>query len=272
MSTNRELRKLLHNSTARLEVGEQHGTGFFVAPGLVLTCAHVIKPAVKDGLSVRILHDNQTFDPKPFLSTEIFLEDYPDLALLRLEFTDHPCVLLGSDFEAFIDLYSYGYTFDHPEEKFLQQWNAREVGKLIKLKDGQVKPGSSGSPLLNEDTGNVCGMMKLTRDRMTDLGGAGIPISTVFEYFPNLEKQNRAFHDKDHRWIDLLEKKELGKISSAVAALIYTEPGKISKPKQFVGRNDILTQGQIFAGSVRAGCLDWYGRDWENNHCTGCGG
>src|SRR5215831_13606046 len=36
---------LLHRCTVKLTVGRGYGTGFFVAPGLILTCAHVVKEA-----------------------------------------------------------------------------------------------------------------------------------------------------------------------------------------------------------------------------------
>lgn len=42
-----ELDKLLRLCTARLRIGQgsDQGTGFFVAPGLILTCAHVVEAA-----------------------------------------------------------------------------------------------------------------------------------------------------------------------------------------------------------------------------------
>ena len=35
--------KLLEQCTLRVSVPGGHGTGFFVAPQLILTCAHVVK-------------------------------------------------------------------------------------------------------------------------------------------------------------------------------------------------------------------------------------
>ena len=242
MGSNQELRRLLHTCTVRLEVGRQHGTGFFVASGTILTCEHVVKPALKDALSVRVFYDSQVFDSQPILASEKFLDDYPDLAILRLEFTDHPCVFLGRDFEAFINLYSYGYTIDHPEGESTTVKCEGELGKLIKLKEGQVKPGSSGSPLLNEETGFVCGVIKMTRDRATDLGGGGIPVATVFQCFLDLEKQNQTFHRHDTRWLSLVEKGREARTSNVVTAHLYTNSKQIQPPKYWVERDDLLPQ------------------------------
>ena len=62
-----------------------------------------------------------------------------------------------------------------------------DVPPKIKFSDGTARPGLSGAPLLNPATGKVCGVVKYTEDRSLPVGGGGIPIATVFEYFPDLE-------------------------------------------------------------------------------------
>ena len=52
-------------------------------------------------------------------------------------------------------------------------------GNLIKLKSGQVRPGLSGSPLLNQRTCKVCGVIKRSRNRQFDLGGEAVCIDTI---------------------------------------------------------------------------------------------
>ena len=75
-----------------------------------------------------------------------------------------------------------------------------QYNPLLKLKNGQVRPGMSGAPLLNRQTGGVCGVIKATRNRGTDLGGRAIPTSTVVETFSDLGRVNDAFHDQDQTW------------------------------------------------------------------------
>jgi len=70
---------------------------------------------------------------------------------------------------------------------------------------GQVRPGMSGSPLLNQRTGKVCGIVKFTRDRSFDLGGGAIPTHVILEQFPQLRDLQQEFHGGDRRWGELLE-------------------------------------------------------------------
>ncbi|MFC4013561.1 NACHT domain-containing protein [Nonomuraea purpurea] len=63
---------------------------------------------------------------------------------------------------------------------------------LLKLKEGQVRPGMSGAGVLNLRTGAVCGILVATRDRNSDLGGRAIPVRTVLSEFPGLVPQSSA--------------------------------------------------------------------------------
>ncbi|MDJ0633460.1 MAG: CU044_2847 family protein [Xenococcaceae cyanobacterium MO_188.B29] len=44
-----------------------------------------------------------------------------------------------------------------------------------------------GAPLLNKRTGKICGLIKRSRDIHTSLGGRGVPVSIIFEHFPELK-------------------------------------------------------------------------------------
>jgi len=240
------LEELLKGCTVRIRAEGGHGTGFFVAPGLILTCAHVLADALKKNKAITVYcnFNQKTIPVQQVGAEDIFPESYPDLALLRVDLHDHPCVLLGTKYQAFIDFFSYGYTQEHPNGESTTvecEGTLEDGGTLIKLKEGQVQPGSSGSPLLNTESGAVCGMIQLTRDRLSDLGGAGIPMSTVFTSYPELEEENLAFHHHDLRWSSLLKDQKIKGLNSVVI-LLYTEPGKIARPKFFVGRAEILTQ------------------------------
>src|SRR5258706_15600768 len=102
-----QLRELLKLCTVRLLViGWSQGTGFFVAPGLILTCAHVVQSAKKNNLPVKVFTwDSQSLGHgtiEKYANEELPVKDaitdahltnlYPDLALLRVEQNDQPCV------------------------------------------------------------------------------------------------------------------------------------------------------------------------------------
>lgn len=185
------------------------GTGFFVAPGLILTCAHVVEDAQKQNARIDITWwtGQKAIEERTMAAQlkEFRAAPYPDIALLQVEATDHPCVFLGEAAEPFDKLYGYGC----PEDYFngdavtleCEGW-ANEPRSLLKLKQGQLKSGFSGAPLLNVRTGQVCGLVKLSRDQESDLGGRAIPTKTALQEFPQLIDLQRAFHQTHKDWSD----------------------------------------------------------------------
>ncbi|GAC1357645.1 MAG: hypothetical protein NVSMB38_40230 [Ktedonobacteraceae bacterium] len=197
---------LLRQCTVRVSISgtAAHGTGFFVAPGLILTCAHVIKAAQAADTSVEIYWGDQ-LHPIHILK---WLPD-SDLALLQVNLADHPCALLDEEAIPFDTLYSYGYPDDHATgdpATFILEGKSGDQGEQLKFKTGQVRPGLSGAPILNVRTGYVCGVVRVTRDRTNDLGGRAIPTHLVFATFPELVEKQQQFHRQDRRWIDALRK------------------------------------------------------------------
>lgn len=158
----------LKQCTVRLSVtgGQGHGTGFFVAPGLILTCAHVVKGANSRLINVWWQSQNYTADID---SVPENIEKV-DLALLKLKgsIPDHSWVSLDESAQVGDKLYSFGYTDEYPNgdpATFECEGFNGDRPPLLKFKEGQVRPGLSGSPVLNQRTGKVCGIVKKTRDR-----------------------------------------------------------------------------------------------------------
>ena len=178
----------LRQYTVRLQVAGASGTGFFVAPGLIITCAHVVREAKDELINVRWQNQDYT----------AVIENLPedpekvDLALLRFSDSvpDHSCVSLDEDAKNGDQLYTFGYTDDYPNgdpSDFIYIDLTGDEPPLIKFKLGQVQPGFSGSPLLNLRTGKVCGVVKRSRDIYSNLGGRAIPTSVIFAEFPELK-------------------------------------------------------------------------------------
>jgi hypothetical protein len=201
----RSLYELLHTCTVRIAVSkEAQGTGFFVAPGMILTCTHVIQIALKSDASVAVSWNGQTTTAQ---IQEFRNVSSSDLALLHVNLSNHPCVLLQGGAEPFSQLYSYGYPdieLEGASTTFSCEGWAGEGQELLKFKLGRVRPGMSGSPLLNRETGCVCGIMQFTFDRNIDLGGKALLSKVVFREFPQLEGQQKQFHQQDRRWWNLL--------------------------------------------------------------------
>ena len=242
------LYELLHRCTVRIFDPATHrqGTGFFVAPGLVVTCAHVVQGAAPSA-TVMLYWQAQPGQPAQALRAMVERQaDIQDIALLRLDNPlDHPCVWLGEDAAPFHSLYSFGYparlapngTSTTVE---CEGWTEGETGRLLSLKAGQVAPGMSGSPLLNVQTGLVCGVIARTRDEFTALGGRAIPTQTLWKVFPDVQNAQANWQQQDQRWRTCLEKHQQHSAALVFAASSHLNGGSIfdvpELPVRFIDR------------------------------------
>lgn len=162
--------ELFYRCTVLIKVlDDPQGTGFFVAPGLILTCAHVVESANDDVNHIKVYHDTKEFCVQRI---DLRHKPYPDLALITVNFHDHPCVYLDAEVWPGDQLFVFSHTdeyrggvstpvkYDGPARITNQQW-------LLRFGAGQIIPGYSGSPLLNGRTGGVCGVVKSTQDDMS---------------------------------------------------------------------------------------------------------
>ncbi|QNA70671.1 trypsin-like peptidase domain-containing protein [Streptomyces sp. So13.3] len=191
----RELRRCV----VRIDTVDQLlcGTGFFVAPGWVLTCAHV----VKDQAAVSVVTD-AGISAHPVQGTVVArsapkgagaLWPFPDLALIRLDAAlDHPCVLLEADDplgEQECQTWGYPpreYGLDPPGSPATFRFEGVEGDGYLRLKAGQARPGLSGAPLLCPERRAVVGVVSASRNIDTDLGGWASPVSALFDGGPGV--------------------------------------------------------------------------------------
>jgi adenylate kinase family enzyme len=159
-----------------------------------------------------------SFDVKPFKQVTDALEEItealsetlqkakPDKASVKFGL-ELACVYLDESFESRDELYFYGYP-DFIEAASVTvecEGTAREKQQsLIKFKAGLVQKGYSGSPLLNQRTGKVCGIVNETFSSVNNLGGLAVPTSTILSQFLELVELQREFHRRDKRWKKLL--------------------------------------------------------------------
>jgi hypothetical protein len=217
-----DLYKLLQDCTVRLSSASGMGTGFFIAPGgWILTCAHVVEQSDR----VEVLWRSGEGQQSLAATVQIRLPIPVDIALLQLEgkAPDHKCVYLDQSLPQLGDpLYTFGYPQGYGAESYSGGDSATTTyeGKsfqddvlVLKLKEGQIQEGYSGSPLINVRTGKVCGIVSISRNTDSDLGGRATPIPLLFQ--PNQMtssqneqhlilaklKANKQFHQKiDPQW------------------------------------------------------------------------
>jgi len=185
---------IIQESTLRLRTKDDYGTGFFIAPGLVLTCNHIVKNSGNANAQVKAIWGGQEFS----LDIISSFED-SDIALLSIDATNHPCIFLDRQ-EAGVGQLSYAYGYPESDRDgscispVVQGDSDR--GRLLTLKDANVRNGFSGSPLLNVNTRKVCGMIIRRTDRkhpsradqqiLEPIGGHAIPSKVIMAKWAEL--------------------------------------------------------------------------------------
>ncbi len=213
-SPGEQLIELLRRCTVRLSVPGGHGTGFFVAPGTILSCAHVVKPAQEAGKPVTAYWNGQSYTA----SIQRYLAEthpelhmlYPDLAVLKVDkLSDHPCVFLHEEAHLGDKFYSYGYTEEYKGGDSAtfesEEWTG-EGNLLLKLKAGQAQAGLSGAPVLNLRTGWYdC----LTQEQREKLGVAD-PTEGIEAFFLYADvEEDKRLVDKLERHLAAMQKQRL---------------------------------------------------------------
>ncbi|MEU6665999.1 trypsin-like peptidase domain-containing protein [Streptomyces sp. NPDC046727] len=191
---------LLKSATVAIR-GRLAGTGFVVAPGLVVTCAHVVArsaDSLPDRLDAQVVSLNLrlTLEPVP----KSYVRDREsglDLVVLRIvgEGADRVRPVLMSDALAIGDaLWAYGHPADSSFSAGQSTTSRYEGADLRSTRPGApelprawgtpVGGGFSGSGVINRRTGAVCGML-CTSDHA---GSAHmIPVSEILSRCPQAE-------------------------------------------------------------------------------------
>lgn len=255
------LEDLLRECTVRVLGGPMPGAGFFVAPGLVLTCMHVIgdsptltvrwerdsAQAREAEVAGRVAVLNDRGRPIPDLAC-----DYPDIAIIKVEgLGANPCVGIDQEWPSQVDSF---LVFGYPEEGGAIQLtpatltyrgtHGHQPTAYLDLASDTIKPGMSGSAVLNLHSGAVCGVVVASKHVAHPDGALAIPWTAIEEDLREVLAANRAFHLEDRRW------------KAAVAArrgrLRFRLPRVVS---HFTGREELLAQLEAALAKQRAGVI-----------------
>ncbi|WP_405089591.1 serine protease [Micromonospora sp. NBC_01392] len=185
--------------------GRLPGSGFFVAPGTVLTCAHVAGPtATRVTVRWRGLPHAGTVRAASAAPTGAALWPWPDLAVIHLDsLTEHPCVWLTTRMPSLgRPCFGAGYSSTlAPSLKpavgllHLTGRHAFPPGTLLKISHEDVTQGMSGGPVLDPDSGGVWGVIKAKREQG---GGFVVPLVGLRDLDPAIHRQLWRAHDLHH--------------------------------------------------------------------------
>lgn len=197
-----EFENLIQNCCARVEVAGTSGTAFFVGSNLLVTARHVVAGALQPG-GVRLIWQGNLIPAEVIKSSERI-----DSALLRIRGQvglplDHPCILMAPEVQVGDPCYAFGFSdLVSTGEPLTVEVEGTTPDGDLKIKHGQIRPGFSGAPLLNRRTGAVCGLIRSTRGRESDLGGRAVTAASILGEFQELVDIQRRVHAADSRWED----------------------------------------------------------------------
>lgn len=200
--------------------GPNPGAGFFVAPGKVLTCHHVIGDGLaasrgSSDLIVRWERDGEEPAELPVTGALVLssrgrpvpaLEaDYPDIVVLDVDApAGHPCVFLDIGMPSRGDaIQAYGYPEEGggirltPVALDYRGIHGHSPTAYLDLKFDTVKQGMSGAAVLNLRTGGVCGIIVASKNPRRDDGALAVPWREVVADLDGALAANRAFHEND---------------------------------------------------------------------------
>jgi tetratricopeptide (TPR) repeat protein len=194
------------------------GSGFFVDPMTILTCAHVVAGTDE---ALQVIWGGQKVGAvaQAVLPPEPGESDYygfPDLArlVLRSPFEGGPSgVWLAEQSPAEgSSVVAYGFSRYTPEVHVsVDTLRLVVVGagaSFLRVSGDQVVPGMSGSLVLDEETGQVCGIVKASRDTDKVQGGWIVPITAVAQAFPDIALRSAQMHRPGTQWFDLARNRD----------------------------------------------------------------
>ncbi len=220
---------LVRPRTVLVRAGRAVGTGSLIAPGKVLTCAHVVRKANEAQEKIEVYLPNPEIPGQSIWTEEVMnislsalyeeevtsgqggegvvkKSEYPDVALLEINRKDHELLKLpdlGSDNTHTTDQQFLAFGFQKkdrdlgrniPQGVSLNYSGEQIDGVIRKLmfSNGLIRPGMSGAALMNWESGEVVGLVHMTMSPNDDLGAFVIPIDTVWKVFEQWSEEGKS--------------------------------------------------------------------------------
>ena len=187
----------INNCVVMIRRGGSTGAGFFVLPGLIATCEHVIESGTS--APPRVSWQDQVLDVEAIIESP--RPETLDLALIKVRQTDHPLLPISPATNLFDTVYAFGYQyisrgyFGYPIKGELSGYALGGQGeqgqRLLVISEATVDQGSSGAPLFSLEGGHVVGIVKRS---IREGGGYAVPIEEIDELREGTVAENNAIH------------------------------------------------------------------------------
>jgi hypothetical protein len=169
-------------------------TGFFAAPGVIVSCRH--------GIADKHLPEKVAFEWNDGVHEAqrwIVPDDADniDYSVFHTELPNHPFLPLHPDSSIYDEVFIPAFSTNRPEgtgrmARFDSLWDEEQGILFLVLKGAQLEHGMSGAPLLNLRTRCVCGLLKCSRDILTDLGGRAVSVKSILQHMRKAKNYNYA--------------------------------------------------------------------------------
>ena len=241
---NAPLIDLLHLCTVQIKSSGGDGSGFFIGLSTILTCAHVVEDAQDTGDPILVNYMGKEY---PADIIKYAAKPFPDLALLKISLGNHICVALDPTVQLNDELYGFGYQEEFQGGEGIYgkyvapSWfDEARTQKLIKFSDTLVIPGFSGGPLLNLNTGAVCGVIKRTLGESAPMGGRAVPVNYAIDLFELKSFQDPAWLEAQSQHMVSRSAKNIP--TSKQDILLYEQPNNQYANAKLFGREELISR------------------------------
>jgi hypothetical protein len=199
------LDQLLKASTVRVSTAGKayEGMGFFFAPGLALTSGHVVTQAEGEMVQVFLAGEQHAVPAE----VKYRFPEEVGLVILQVQTTEAvPCTYLDADIKPGDQGYTFGCTGTSRKIHRVMLECEGMMGSAIGISHlaGRSKHLQlNGSPILNQRTGKICGIVHTPR-QPDSYRGEAVPMGVIFAEFPALSILQKEYHCQDNRWTTLL--------------------------------------------------------------------
>lgn len=201
------------------------GSGVLIAPGRVLTCAHVVGAAGEVTIELdpharvagsyaeddRLLAGAVTHMSTPRGESATEFWPFPDLALIRMDREDHIFAPLGAEPLAAVrdGIHAWGFgrredAVASPGMSAAYRWVGHDGDGTLRLHAGDAPAGLSGAPVV-ASRGGIFGLLSVARDPNEPRGGWASPVTALRELPPCAPDAGSAEsvwdHNQRHCWL-----------------------------------------------------------------------